>query len=150
MNTLLMILTLLQPPQAPALIPDQAPPLIDVIDVPTFPTYDQGSLQAISQRKPLALFVGCEPRAIDGVISARSETSFPGYPQQCVIVSQSDGETWRATLSTNATDAQIRGERQVVPAAIPFVQAPEVADDSQPVRVADNVTFVMRRLGRWR
>ena len=85
----------------------QIPPPVGYIPPPKMPPswYDVAAL-----KKPTAVFVGVPAREVKGLVACRQD-NFPGVGAPCVIVSllYSDGEMWQhATLSANATDAEIR------------------------------------------
>ena len=84
----------------------QIPPPTGYIPPPKVPSwYDVAAL-----KKPTAVFVGVTAREVKGMVACRQD-NFPGVLGPCVIVSllYADGQMWQhATLSANATDAEIR------------------------------------------
>jgi hypothetical protein len=92
-------------------------------------TYSQAQVRAIEEKLPLVVYVGVPRRNIRSTIASSSQ-GFPGYPAQCIIVSNTDG-SWRATLPATATDDEIHNGRMVSQPARPFDSRP-TADDNGP------------------
>ncbi len=114
MQALILSLLLAQP-AVPQIVEDRPEP-------PVFPkdgesTYQTALRAAIDGNKPLITYIGRHPfdvRIINGgkqsLISVTARNGLTGYPAKCIIVSVpgGDGEMhWKATLSPDATDAEI-------------------------------------------
>lgn len=107
--------------------------LTGIIRVPMMPpTF----AESVNKGKPIVLFIGCEPRMIDGVIVA-AEPSREGYPRACVAVSSADGY-WLATLGAGASasdgDILAASVRKVV---MPQVASPFDTSSKEPWPIVD-------------
>ncbi len=121
-------------------------------------TYTTGAEQACATGKPLIVYLGVQPRAVAGAVTAHTEV-LAGYSAPAVIVCV-PGEGWlvhRATLPAGASDAQIAAALapkgvQALPA--PFFQGkdadgnvpPTVVGEVQDALAAVNATRAQRGL----
>lgn len=88
-------------------------------------TYDAARVAARSTGKPIVIFVGVKPRAVEGFVSS-SAAAWEGYPAKCVVVGDRNLD-WVVTLPENASDADVR--KAAAPKASPF--APSSSADGK-------------------
>lgn len=122
MLTLILALTLAQPPQYPTR------------PVKPIDRYHDLARAAIDGKMPFVVFVGCQSRHIRGTITHARDT-LNGYKAPCIVVAKEwdDGDGWlyvMGTLPPDADDARIltlaSASRKAVsqPAASPFAGSP--------------------------
>ena len=79
---------------------------------PTPVDYEAAKKQALSEHKPLVVFVGCDYRQIAGCVVCQVYSLGSEYPSICIVVATPAAYEavmhWRATLDKDATDANIR------------------------------------------
>lgn len=97
------------------------------INADGFLAYSEATYKAVSENKPMVVFVGMQPRKITGMVCSYREKMI-GFQGAGVAVFTPDGKgwlRWAQTLSPNATDADIRREAgltrsEVSQSATPF------------------------------
>ena len=104
---ILAVLIAQYPPQAPQ-FPPQAPS--------PFPAYSPEAVRL--ERRPVATFVGCEPREVRGMATYQID-ALQGVPSGSIIVTL--GREWIATLPGNAIDLEIRRAARLDQAPPQFV-----------------------------
>ncbi len=118
MNAIFLSVLLSVPPQAPSLMPVQAPPIIRtdcgcaygepcgcVVCTCLIPAYDAAAKAAIHYHRPLLVFVNCKVRPIAGCAVCASTACFNDSSPRIIIATCKDGELhWQTDLPANTTD----------------------------------------------
>ena len=155
-----------RPPQAPPVAVEKInPPKATISKVAAMSDdYNTHRARAVEKGMPLIVFIRMEKRPVVGAIVCRVD-HLSGYDSgPSIVIGVPDkklGMIWRATLTTDATDAEIR--KEIGPAPLPFFKTlrekreQRIADDSdikrqlpflsdmEPYTTAKRVQFSFRR-----